>query len=58
MNSLQLENGESVDLDTDEGCYQYVGDFLNRHAASSGVWAALAKLYRDSYEKKIKRGEG
>lgn len=43
---ISFEDGESLDLDTIEGAYQYVGRFLNKHAAHSSEWACLAKLYR------------
>lgn len=42
---ITLTNGETIDLDTSEGQYSYVGQFLGEHTASSEVWSALGSLY-------------
>lgn len=47
MNFRSLDDGGRVDLDTQQGQYEYIANYLKRNGASSEVFAALANL-RDS----------
>ena len=45
---VSTDGGAVVDLDTKEGSYIYVGNFLKDFSADSRVFAALAKLYPEA----------
>ena len=47
MELRTCSDGEVLDLHSVEGTYQYVGKFLNKHAAPSDVWACFGKLHQD-----------
>ena len=36
---------DNNDLDSMEGCYNYLGEFLNKNGADSTKWGCLTKLY-------------
>ncbi len=48
MNFITTPKGSVFDLDTIEGAYGYVGEFINSKGASSDIWKCLSLLYNCS----------
>ena len=46
MHIITFDDGATLDLDTTQGAYKYVGRFLIENGASSRVFECLALLYR------------
>ena len=51
-NVIISENGESYDLHTAKGCYEYISMFLIKNNAGGDVLSSLEKLYNDLLLKK------
>ncbi len=50
MNLMECKY-ETFDLDTDEGAYWYLTNFLKDHAASTRVFSCASRLYTSTSEK-------
>lgn len=48
MHLITCEDGESFDLHTNRGAYEYVGRFLRMNAADSQTFSCLGRLCPDS----------
>jgi hypothetical protein len=41
---ISFDDGETIDLHTDEGAYRHVGRFLRKHGADSLTFSSLGRL--------------
>ncbi len=46
MSNIISKNNKYFDLDTKEGCYEYIGEFLNENGANSTIWSCLSRLFK------------
>jgi hypothetical protein len=44
MNLITTVNGHNLDLDSPQGQYDYLGEFLSEYAANGDVWKCLSAL--------------